>query len=123
AETTGESAVTTAYSVPEGTTSELENTGGLDPYLVTLRLEGRKGVRFGGSCDFEGRRRTVEGQVPGRFVIDTEGSELSCRIGKTGQMAGQLRVVLTSDGQTRSVQQTGSGGEVSVSYNPPTQGG
>ncbi|WP_119066149.1 hypothetical protein [Rubrobacter indicoceani] len=124
--TTPDGAAAAAYSTPQGATgsTSLEDTGGFDPFSVTLRLEGRTGTRFGGSCGFGDERRPVEGRVPGRFVIDTEGLELACRISTVGGRAGdQLRVVLTADGRTRSVQEVQSGGTVSVSYDPPARGG
>lgn len=126
APTTGESASTTAYSEPgETTSSPLEGVSGLDPYRTTIRLEGREGIRFGGDCAFGARSRRIEGTVPDRVTIHTGGSKLACRIEKNGDdEAGELRVVLTSDGRTRSVQQSDANRrEVSVSYNPAVQGG
>lgn len=112
---------TTGASAEQYPTTAPEDTSGPNPDLLTVRLEGAEGVRFRGNCEFGGTNRRVEGRVPARFVVQTGGFRLTCGIRKVGQ-PGQLRVLLTSEGRTRSVQQVGPGaGEVFVSYDSSGQ--
>jgi hypothetical protein len=82
-----------------------------------LRLEGSSGTRFSGVCRVGAQDTAVRGQVPRRFEYDLGGQQLTCRIEKRGPGEGNLKVVLTAGGNTRSVQQTNvPGGTVEISY-------
>ena len=107
---------------PETTeeTSLPEATLGDDPEPpgVVLRIEGDRETRFSGICTVGREDNVLSGQVPKRFAFDVrEGRRLSCRIEKQDSGRGDLKVILTANGTTRSVQQTNSrGGVINVSY-------
>ena len=107
----------------------LETTGDSRPPEVTLgddaggeadvviRLEGDPQTTFSGLCAVGAGQKVLSGQVPKRFKFDLKGRQLSCRIEKRDDKAGDLKVVLIAGGTTRSVQQTNTpGGAIKVSY-------
>jgi hypothetical protein len=101
-------------------TAPPEATLGSDPEPpgVVLRIEGSRKTTFSGICAAGGEENVLSGKVPKRFTFDLpEGRKLSCRIEKQDSGRGELKVILTSNGTTRSVQQTtSSGGVINVSY-------
>jgi hypothetical protein len=107
----------------------LETTGDSRPPEVTLgddaggeadvviRLEGDPTTTFSGLCSVGAEQKVLSGQVPKRFKFDLKGRQLSCRIEKRDDKAGDLKVVLIAGETTRSVQQTNTpGGAIKVSY-------
>lgn len=120
-ETTGETESTSGTTGPETTeeTSPPEATlgAGPEPPGVVLRIEGDKRTTFSGICTVGSEEKVLSGRVPKRFTFDPEGRELSCRIEKRDSGRGDLKVILTANGTTRSVQQTNSRGSViNISY-------
>ncbi len=102
----------TEPSPPEATLDAEPDSPG-----VVLRLEGDPKTTFSGICAVGGRESVLSGRVPKRYAFDTEGEELSCRIQKQDRGAGSLKVILSADETTRSVQQTNArGGVISISY-------
>ncbi len=91
---------------------------GPEPPDVVLRIEGSRKTTFSGICAVGGEENVLSGKVPKRFTFDLpEGRRLSCRIEKQDSGKGELKVILTANGTTRSVQQTtSSGGVINVSY-------
>lgn len=88
-----------------------------EPPGVVLRIEGSRETRFSGICTVGREDNVLSGKVPKRFTFDLEGRRLSCRIEKQDSGTGDLKVILTANGTTRSVQQTSSsGGVINVSY-------
>ncbi len=84
---------------------------------VVLRLEGDPKTRFSGICVESGDESVLHGKVPKRFSYNLSGGKLSCRIQKQDKAKGSLKVILTADGATHSVQQTNTpGGVIKVSY-------
>lgn len=101
-------------------TTPPEATLGAEPEQpsVVLRIEGSRKTTFSGICAVGGEDNVLSGKVPKRFAFDLpEGRRLSCRIEKQDSDKGALKVILTANGTTRSVQQTtSSGGVINVSY-------
>ena len=96
-----------------------EATLGAEPASpgVVLRLEGDPTTTFSGICTVGGRESVLSGRVPKRYAFDPEGEGLSCRIQKQDRDEGSLKVILSADDTTRSVQQTNvRGGVISISY-------
>ena len=84
---------------------------------VVLRLEGDPRTTFSGICTVGERESVLSGRVPKRYAFDQEGEGLSCRIQKQDRDEGSLKVILSADDTTRSVQQTNvRGGVISISY-------
>ena len=86
---------------------------------IVLRLEGDPKTTFSGICTVGGKENvlSVSGRVPKRYAFDPKGQRLSCRIQKQDSSKGSLKVILTADDTTRSVQQTNSrGGVITLSY-------
>ncbi len=111
-ETTGQTESTEETAPPEVTLG-----AGPEPPGVVLRIEGDKRTTFSGICTIGGEESVLSGRVPKRFTFDPEGRELSCRIQKRDARSGDLKVILTADGTTRSVQQTSSrDGVIDISY-------
>jgi hypothetical protein len=105
-ESTGES------SVPEATLGT-----GPKPPAVVLRIEGDPRTAFSGICSVGHGESVLSGRVPRRFTFDLDGEKLSCRVQKRDSSNGSLKVTLTANGTTRSVQQTDSrDGVINVSY-------
>jgi hypothetical protein len=105
---------TESAPLPEATLGTERDSPG-----VVLRLEGDPKTIFSGNCAVEGRESMVviSGQVPKRYAFDLRGRRLSCRIQKRNPGEGELKVILTADDTTRSVQQTNSPNSViNVSY-------
>lgn len=73
---------------------------------AVLRIEGGENTTFSGICAVGQRENVIGGEVPKRYAFDLDGQQLSCRIQKRDDGAGNLRVVLLAGDRTRSVQQT-----------------
>jgi len=100
-------------------TSPPEATLGMGPDSpdVVLRLEGDPKTTFSGICTVGGRENVLSGRVPKRYTFDPKGQRLSCRIQKQDSGKGRLKVILTANDTTRSVQQTSTrGGVINISY-------
>ncbi len=100
-------------------TSPPEATLGMGPDSpdVLLRLEGDPKTTFSGICTVGGRENVLSGRVPKRYTFDPKGERLSCRIQKQDSGDGRLKVILTANDTTRSVQQTSTrGGVLNISY-------
>ena len=100
-------------------TSPPEATLGMGPDSpdVLLRLEGDPKTTFSGICTVGGRENVLSGRVPKRYTFDPKGEKLSCRIQKQDSGKGRLKVILTANNTTRSVQQTNTrGGVINISY-------
>jgi hypothetical protein len=100
-------------------TSPPEATLGVEPDSpdVVLRLEGDPKTTFSGICTVGGRENVLSGRVPKRYTFDPKGEKLSCRIQKQDPGKGRLKVILTANDTTRSVQQTNTrGGLINISY-------
>jgi hypothetical protein len=88
--------------------------GSASPGIV-LRLEGDPKTTFSGLCTVGGKENVLSGQVPKRYAF--EGQKISCRIQKQDSGKGSLKVILTANDTTRSVQQTNTRGSVmNISY-------
>jgi hypothetical protein len=99
-------------SPPEATLGTQPDSPG-----VVLRLEGDPKTTFSGICAVGRKESVLSGRVPKRYAFDLEGEGLSCRIQKQDPGEGSLKVILTADDTTRSVQQTSvRGGIISISY-------
>lgn len=82
-----------------------------------LRLEGDTKVTFSGICTAGAEESVISGKVPKVYRFELNGQNLSCRIQKRDPGNGNLRVVLLSGNNTRSVQQINStNGIVKLSY-------
>jgi hypothetical protein len=82
---------------------------------IVLRLEGDPGTTFSGICTVGGKENVLSGRIPKRYAFDAK--ELSCRIQKQDSGRGRLKVILTANDTTRSVQQTDTrGGVIHLSY-------
>ena len=104
---------TTAQGPPKITLGE--EPGG-QPEVV-LRLEGGPKTTFSGLCSVGDEQNVLDGKVPKRFTFDPGGRELSCRIQKQDSGKGDLKVILTANDTTRSVQQTSTrDGVINISY-------
>ena len=100
-------------------TSPPEATLGVEPDSpdVVLRFEGDPRTSFSGICTVGGRENVLSGRVPKRYTFDPKGERLSCRIQKQDSGEGRLKVILTANDTTRSVQQTRTrGGVINISY-------
>ena len=100
-------------------TSPPEATLGLGPDSpdVVLRLEGDPRTAFSGICTVGGRENVLSGRVPKRYTFAPRAERLSCRIQKQDSGEGRLKVILTANDTTRSVQQTRTrGGVINISY-------
>ena len=90
---------------------------GPDSPGVVLRLEGDPKTTFSGLCTVGGEESVLSGRVPKRYAFDPDGEKLSCRIQKQDSGKGDLKVILTADDTTRSVQQTSThNGLINISY-------
>ena len=94
---------TTNPSPPEATLGAEPNSPG-----VVLRLEGDPETTFSGICAVGGEESVLSGRVPKRYAFDLDSRRLSCRIQKQDSGSGTLKVILTANDKTRSVQQTNS---------------
>jgi hypothetical protein len=95
---------------PEATLGE-----GPDSPGIVLRLEGDPKTTFSGICTVGSKENVLSGRVPKRYAF--EGQKLSCRIQKQDSGRGSLKVILTANDTTRSVQQTNTrGGVIHISY-------
>jgi hypothetical protein len=84
---------------------------------VVIRLEGDPNTTFTGLCSVGRKQNVLSGRVPERFTFDLAGERLDCRIEKSSEDDGDLKVVLVAGDTTRSVQQTNSpDGVINVSY-------
>jgi hypothetical protein len=116
-ESTPSSPTTTRETTEETSLPEATLGAGPEPPGVVLRIEGDKETTFSGICTVGGEENVLSGRVPKRFTFDPEGRELSCRIEKQDPGNGDLKVILTANGTTRSVQQTNSrGGVINASF-------
>ena len=103
---------TVSSPLPEATLGAEPNSPG-----VVLRLEGDPKTTFSGFCTVGGEVSVLLGRVPKRYAFDLDGKRLSCRIQKKDSGRGDLKVILTADDTTRSVQQTSSrDGFIGISY-------
>ena len=104
---------TTASSpLPEATLG-----AGPDSSGVMLRIEGDPKTTFSGLCTVGEEESVLSGRVPKRYAFDLDGQKLSCRIQKQDSGRGDLKVILTANDTTRSVQQTSShDGFINISY-------
>ena len=96
-----------------------EATLGAEPTSpeVVLRLEGDPKTTFSGICTVGGEENVLLGRVPKRYAFDLDWQKLSCRIQKQDPGEGRLKVILTANDTTRSVQQTSTrGGVLNISY-------
>jgi len=93
-------------------TAPLEATLGPQPDSpeIVLRLEGARETTFSGICTVGGKENVLSGKVPKRYAFEVR--SLSCRIQKQDSGRGSLKVILTANGTTRSVQQTTARGSV-----------
>ncbi len=104
---------TTASSPPP----EATLGAGPDSPGIVLRLEGDPKTTFSGLCTVGREESVLSGRVPKRYAFDLDGKKLSCRIQKQDSGRGDLKVILTADDTTRSVQQTSSReGFINISY-------
>ena len=107
-----EEETTVSSPLPEATLG----AGSEDPGVV-LRLEGDPKTTFSGLCTVGREESVLSGRVPKRYAFDLDGKKLSCRIQKQDTGRGDLKVVLTADDTTRSVQQTSThNGFINISY-------
>ena len=103
---------TASREPPEATLGAEPNSPG-----VVLRLEGDPKTTFSGLCTVGGEESVLSGRVPKRYAFDLDGQELSCRIQKQDLGKGDLKVILTANDTTRSVQQTSTrNGFINISY-------
>ncbi len=103
---------TTSSPPPEATLGAEPNSPG-----VVLRLEGDPKTTFSGLCTVGEEESVLSGRVPKRYAFDPDGRKLSCRIQKQDSGKGDLKVILTADDTTRSVQQTSArNGFINISY-------
>ena len=96
-----------------------EATLGAEPASpgVVLRIEGDPETTFSGICTVGGKESVLSGRVPKRYAFDLRRQRLSCRIQKQDSGSGTLKVILTTNDKTRSVQQTNSRDAfINVSY-------
>ncbi len=107
-----EEETTVSSPLPEATLG----AGSEDPGVV-LRLEGDPKTTFSGLCTVGREESVLSGRVPKRYAFDLDRKKLSCRIQKQDTGRGDLKVVLTADDTTRSVQQTSThNGFINISY-------
>ena len=112
AKTVQEEETTASSPLPEATLGAEPDSPG-----VVLRLEGDPKTTFSGLCTVGGGESVLLGKVPKRYAFDLNGGKLSCRIQKQDPGRGELKVVLTADDTTRSVQQTSThNGFINISY-------
>jgi hypothetical protein len=110
--------LTTEQEATEDTSPRRATLGtGPDSPGVVLRLEGDRETTFSGICTVGGKESVLSGRVPKRYTFDLNGQRLSCRIQKQDSGRGSLKVILTANDTTRSVQQTNTrGGVINLSY-------
>ena len=110
--------LTTVQEKTEDTSPERATLGkGPGPPGIVLRLEGDPKTTFSGICTVRGKESVLSGRVPKRYAFRPRGQKLSCRIQKQDSGRGSLKVILTANDTTRSVQQTSSpGGVIHLSY-------
>jgi hypothetical protein len=108
--------LTTEQEKTEGTSPQRATLGkGPDSPGIVLRLEGDPKTTFSGICTVGGEENVLSGRVPKRYAFD--GQKISCRIQKQDSGRGSLKVILTANDTTRSVQQTNTrGGVIHLSY-------
>jgi hypothetical protein len=110
--TVQEEETTASSPLPEATLG-----AGPDSPGVVLRLEGDPKTTFSGLCTVGREESVLSGRVPKRYAFDLDGKKLSCRIQKQDTGRGDLKVILTADDTTRSVQQTSThNGFINISY-------
>ncbi len=81
---------------------------------VELRIGGKPGTEFTGTCGVGGEKQDVSGEVPRSFTYQLDGGELECEI--TNKGSGALEIVLKS-GNNRSVQRiNGPGAVIKLTY-------
>jgi hypothetical protein len=113
---------TLAKTVQEETTAssplpEATLGGGTNAPGVVLRIEGDPKTTFSGLCTVAREESVLSGSVPKRYAFDLDGRKLSCRIQKQDSGRVDLKVILTADDTTRSVQQTSTrNGFINISY-------
>jgi len=84
---------------------------------VVLHFEGDPQTTFSGICTIGSKQSVLSGRVPKRYASDPKRQKLSCRIQKQDPGASRLKVILTAQDTTRSVQQTNArGGLINISY-------
>jgi hypothetical protein len=110
--------LTTAQEKTEDTSPQRATLGkGPGSPGVVLRLEGDPKTTFSGICTVGNKENVLSGRVPKRYAFDPKGQKLSCRIQKQDSGRGSLKVILTANDTTRSVQQTNTrGGVIHISY-------
>ena len=115
-ETTTLASLTTEQEKTEDTSPQRATLGkGTDSPGIVLRLEGDPKTTFSGICTVGGKENVLSGRVPKRYAF--KGQKISCRIQKQDSGRGSLKVILTANDTTRSVQQTNTRGDViHISY-------
>jgi hypothetical protein len=110
--------LTTVQEKTEDTSPEKATLGkGPGSPGIVLRLEGDPKTTFSGICTVGGKESVLSGRVPKRYAFRPRGQKLSCRIQKQDSGRGSLKVILTANDTTRSVQQTTtSGGVIHISH-------
>ena len=110
--------LTTVQEKTEDTSPQRATLGkGPDSPGIVLRLEGDPKTTFSGICTIGDKESVLSGRVPKRYAFRPKGQKLSCRIQKQDSGRGSLKVILTANDTTRSVQQTNtSGGVIHISY-------
>jgi hypothetical protein len=110
----------------EARSSEARAEGGSGAVKGTVRLKisGKPGTEFTGTCNVGGDEREVSGQVPGRFVYEPDGRKVECEIRNGGPEAAQLKFSVDARGvnQKQKIRVTGDNVDFtfsgnSISYN------
>lgn len=85
------------------------NKSGVRPGEVRLKINGKRGTPFTGTCSIGDEEREVSGQVPERFVYEPEGRKVECELRNEGPDAGQLKffVDARASNQKQKIRVTG----------------
>lgn len=90
---------------------------GSGPEDVTLKIAGGPETEFSGTCSVGDEENTISGQVPQSFDYSLNGQKLECEIKKQSADDSSLKVILTGEGNNRSVYQiSGQGGTIKLTY-------
>jgi len=92
-----------------------EAAGGDRGREAALEFGGARGTEFSGTCAVDGKKRTLEGEVPERLELSPDGGRLECEIRKEGP--GDLKLTFTAGENARSVQRINTPGtKVEILY-------
>ena len=80
---------------------------------VILKVGGKPGTEFSGTCVMGGREEDLAGRVPGRFVYELAGRNLECEVREAEPSAEELEVSLGAGSLRRETMVRGQGDEVS----------